>query len=392
MRKRLTEVCLLSLVLVCLPDSLMAENLIVRSTSGVSVLQSVCRIVGCTVVRSLNDPLSQVFLVNVPNLPRLNAIENIGRALGIVNVEPDQLLNVIDRSSSVTTSTANAYANQPATGIVRASEARKSFGAQGRGVVAVIDTGIDGDHPALRGFMVPGYDYTRDQEGWASETADVGQSTAAVLDGPPFAAFGHGTMVAGVIHMIAPKAALMSLKAFRSDGTGYLSDIVRAVYRAAGTAQVINMSFSTPDYSLELDRALQHAVSRDLIAVSSAGNNGKKMLVYPAALPNTLGIASTDYNDRRSGFSNYGQDLVSLAAPGEMITSTFPYGSYASASGTSFSAPFVSGAMALLIDVRVNLNRDDAKKAVSNAKPIDPDLGAGRLDIYRALEWLRFYR
>jgi len=372
------------------PTSLMAENLIVRCTGGLNVVQAVCRIIGCSVVRGLDDPLSQLFLVSLPNaLSRLPILQSFGRAIGITNIELDQPLNVLRDHSSPIQSTASAYGNQPASTVVRAAEARRSFGAGGRAVVAVIDTGVDGDHPALQGSIVPGYDYTRNEGGWASETADVSQSTAAVLDGPPFAAFGHGTMVAGIVHMVAPQAMIMSLKTFRSDGSGYLSDIVRAIYRAADSARIINMSFSTPDYSAELDRALQFAASKDVISVSSAGNDGRSMLVYPAALSTTLGIASTDYADRRSSFSNYGQDLVSLAAPGETITSTFPYRAYAAGSGTSFSAPFVSGAAALLVDVRVGLSLQEAGKALSKAKPINSDLGAGRLDIYRALQSLQ---
>ena len=393
MRNRVFVFVLSALILLSIPSSLRAENLIVRSLGGLNVVQTLCRVVGCTVVRGLDDPASQVFLVNTTySVKGLPSIENLARAIGISNIEADQLLNVLDGEPALVRSVANAYGNQPAANVVRASEARKEFGAQGRGVVAVIDTGIDGTHPALRGSVVPGYDFTRNESGWASETADVTQSTAAVLDDPHFAAFGHGTMVAGIIHMVAPGALLMPLKAFRSDGSGYLSDIVRAIYRAAGNARVINMSFSTLDYSLELDRALQFAADRDLVAVSSVGNNGRKMKVYPAALPSTLGIASTDYNDRRSNFSNYGDELVSLAAPGENITSTFPYASYAVGSGTSFSAPFVSGAATLLLDLNASLTRSDTAKAVSKAKPVNSDLGAGRLDIYRALQWLRFSR
>jgi subtilisin family serine protease len=111
-------------------------------------------------------------------------------------------------------------------------------------------------------------------------------------------------------------------------------------------------------------------------------------LVYPAALDNVMGVASTDYTDQRSSFSNYGQDLVWVAAPGESIISTYPFGTYAAASGTSFSAPFVSGAAALLLDIRPNSDESQAAQAVSNARKLGPELGNGRLDIYQAISAL----
>src|SRR5207302_7710401 len=115
-------------------------------------------------------------------------------------------------------------------------------------VVAVIDTGVDPSQPVLAGVLTDGYDFTRNRDG-GSEMADVNQSTVAAVDGAPPAwvnqstvacvdqstvaavddqahvAFGHGTMVAGVVHLVAPNARIMPLKAFGADGTGYTSDI-----------------------------------------------------------------------------------------------------------------------------------------------------------------------
>ena len=91
-------------------------------------------------------------------------------------------------------------------------------------------------------------------------------------------------------------------------------------------------------------------------------------------------------NDTRSSFSNYGQNLVWVAAPGEGIVTLYPYGTYAAAWGTSFSAPFVSGAAALLLDKRGSLNYSIAASAIAHAKPISPELGQGRLDIYLAAQ------
>ncbi len=220
----------------------------------------------------------------------------------------------------------------------------------------------------------------------ASTIAVLDQSTAAVVDNPGYAAFGHGTMVAGIVHLTAPRANIMPLKTFGANGIGYTSDILRAIYFAVQAgARIIQMSFSMPDYSQELKNAIGYAVSRQLTCVASAGNDGKNTMVYPAGLNNVMGVGSTDLFDKRSSFSNYGNNLVWVAAPGEGIISTYPMGTYAAGWGTSFSAPFVSGSAALLLQLQPGTNESTASAAVANAKPVGQGLGKGRLDAYRAL-------
>ena len=98
-----------------------------------------------------------------------------------------------------------------------------------------------------------------------------------------------------------------------------------------------------------------------------------------------IGVASTTNIDTRSTFSNYGQPQVWIAAPGEGIVTTYPWKTYAAAWGTSFSAPFVSGAAALLLDVSAAAGESEAAQALAHAKPITSDLGNGRLDLYQAI-------
>jgi len=212
-----------------------------------------------------------------------------------------------------------------------------------------------------------------------------------VLDGnDQYAAFGHGTMVMGVIHLVAPTAQLLPLKTFKADGTGFLSDILRAIYYAVqNNANVINMSFDTQTSSRELENALDYARQNNVIGAASAGNEGQSappLNVYPAQWQDdVMGVASTSDQDTRSSFSNYGNEIVWVAAPGEAIVSTYPFSTYAAGWGTSFSAPFVSGGSSLLLNKQANTNESQAAAAVAHALPLGPDMGHGRLDLVQAL-------
>ena len=433
--KRMNFRMLIGLLLLnCLPAiPLQASNrFIVRVNGGLQGIRVVCVLVGCNVAEGMDGPLGQVFLVtNSSAVPATTFLSTILRQPGVVDAELDLVASLSDTGYTAPpalfdsapieyfgTNVPHGYVNQPATQIVRLSNTQTAFGVKGAGTVAVIDTGVDPNHPVLRNVLVPGYDFTRNQNGEGDETGDVlfsrspiatsqpswvspngtalvDQSTVAVVDGnPAYRDFGHGTMVAGVIHLVAPGAMLMPLKAFGSDGTGYTSDIIRAVYWAIqNNANIINMSFNLAAYSTELKNAVDYATLRGVICVAAAGNQGEDILVYPAALPNVIGVASTTNDDQRSSFSNYGQDLVWIAAPGEGIVTTYPFGTYAAAWGTSFSAPFASGAAALMLDYGGSLltdilifqNQSDSAKALSHAQPINPDLGHGRLDSYEAL-------
>src|SRR6266550_595729 len=246
-----------------------ADNrVIVRTTLGLQGLQAFCSglplLQNCTVVGGLDGTLNQLFLVTTP-LDVTTFLNLLSATPGIVDAEADQLLSLNSLNQVTTTSPAglsdttpvsysgttvwDGYVNQPAANIVRVSQAQSTFHVTGTGIVADIDTGVDPNHPVLQPVLLPGYDFTRNQPGGSVMTdftgtppsgntgniAQVNQSTAAVLDQSTaavldcnqqtpcqYAAFGHGTMVMGVIHLVAPQAQLLPLKAFSSDGTGDL--------------------------------------------------------------------------------------------------------------------------------------------------------------------------
>src|SRR5258708_21045905 len=139
-------------------------------------------------------------------------------------------------------------------------------------------------------------------------------------------------MVMGVIHLVAPKAQLLPLKAFHSDGTGLLSDILRAIYYAVqNSASIINMSFDTKTNSPELKNALDYANQLNVISAASAGNDGQgpPLLGYPPALQSDVKGASARGTtsltiDTRPTFSNFGNPAVWGAAPRESLIHTSP--------------------------------------------------------------------
>lgn len=404
---------------------------IVQTTGGLSSVLNLCNLLGCQVQGSLDGQVNKTFLVTSSNNLVVNlvngAVNLVESLLGIVSIEADHILplpqpglqnipyGLYDTSpvSYYGTVVWHGYATQPAAQIIRLQDAQNGFRIGGTGIVALIDTGVDPNHPVLQPVLLQGYDFTRNQPG-ASEWLDLNgmqngnsqgqnqqagfvqqstaavldQSTAAVLDGSPYVAFGHGTMTAGLVHLVAPQAKLLPLKAFSANGTGYLSNIVAALYYATQNhANVVNMSFDLSSSSPSLQNAVSYAYKAGVVLVAAAGNESTNARVYPAAMNGqVVGIASTSDSDSRSSFSNYGSADVWIAAPGENIVSTYPGGTYGSESGTSFSSPIVAGTVALMLSAKQSaLNQSQAASALSHAIVLTPDLNHGRLDAYQAV-------
>lgn len=283
----------------------------------------------------------------------------------------------------------SGYADQQAAVAVRLPEAHTV--SCGGGIVALLDTGVDPEHPLLAGALVPGYDFLVDEAGVASEWSGLDQSLRPIVEqalapaaaaslaaavagqgdavlGDPIApildqsvrpivedlhlpaAFGHGTMVAGLVRLTAPGARLMALRVFDATGSGDSYAVVRAIYYAVDHgAAVINMSFSLAAPSKELREAVAYARRRGATTVAAAGNRGERTLVFPAGYAATIGVAASTDSDELADFSNFGAQLAVVAAPGAGVVSAFPGGLHAAGWGTSFSTPFVSGVAALLV-------------------------------------------
>jgi subtilisin family serine protease len=425
--KRLGVLGFLVLMLISFnaPAAEAQTRLIIRDSLGLPGINLSCLLAGCKVVTGLGDPDGQLFLVTFP--PILNPVTSLLRLslqTNILSIEIDQQVNTQQAYADSTpayltdkqpvsyygTTVWHGYVTQPAAQLIRMNQAHTSFNAAGSGVtVAVIDTGVDPTHPVLKGVVLTGYDFTRNVSG-GSERVDVNaspdtssgstgevnqrtvavldQRTVAVLDGTQYSAFGHGTMTAGLVHLVAPQAKILPLKAFHSDGTGYNSDVLRAIYYAVSHgANVMNMSFDYSTYSPELARAIKYANGKGVVSVASAGNDGQRKVVYPGALPGVVNVASTSNNDIQSTFTNYGAPPVWIAAPGEGVVTTYPWGTYAAGWGTSFSTPLTAGTAALMLGANGGCTSSSKiPLGLAAADYIgDIDLGFGRLDSYQSV-------
>lgn len=258
-------------------------------------------------------------------------------------------------------------------------EQGKEPGGSNSVLVAVIDTGVDYDHPDLKNNMwinsreIPGNNIDDDDNGYVDDI--YGIDTIAHTSNP-MDDHGHGTHVAGIIAGsnnnqgivgIAYNSKIMAVKAGMASGYFTQASIAEAIYYAyENGADVINMSFGGSAISIAVQDALMTAYTRSIL-VASAGNSGLPnepiagwfgpvVPNYPAALSYVIGVMSVNQNGVESGFSNwdskaFNQIEYEVYAPGEQILSTLPNNSYASWSGTSMSAPFVSGVAALLRSV-----------------------------------------
>ena len=285
-------------------------------------------------------------------------------------------------------------------------------------VVAVIDTGIDYNHPDLAaniwrnpgetGLDANGHDkatngidddgngYVDDVIGWDFVNADD----------DPFDDFFHGTHVAGTIGAlgnngigvigVCPVVRLMPLKFLDSDGYGTTADAISAVLYAASfvdangnkIVRLSNNSWGGGGFSQALQDAIQ---SYGALFVAAAGNGGSTNLSYPAGynLPNVVSVAATDHKDLLASFSNYGS-WVQLAAPGVDVVSTLPGNTYGLLSGTSMATPHTCGALALLRSQHLDWDNAALKARILATVDVKSSLAGrvstdGRLNIGSAL-------
>jgi subtilisin family serine protease len=239
-----------------------------------------------------------------------------------------------------------------------------NFGTSSSVVVAVIDTGIDYNHPDLAANIwtntdeVAGNGIDDDSNGYID---DIRGWNFINETNNPMDDHGHGTHVAGTVGAVgnngigvvgvAWNVKLMALKFLNASGSGNLSDAVEAIdYARVNGAKIINASFGGGGFSNAMQTAIQRFQNAGGIFVAAAGNSAQNNAVvasYPANYPGVISVAASTSTDTLASFSNYGTN-VHIAAPGQGIRSTLPGNRYGNMNGTSMAAPHVAGALALL--------------------------------------------
>jgi thermitase len=223
----------------------------------------------------------------------------------------------------------------------------KNYGAGIK--VAVLDTGIDLNHPVFSGRLAPSAEWKDFIDNDATPQEVSGSS------------YGHGTAVAGIVLQVAPRATILPIRVLNGEGVGDTDDIASAINWAVQKgAKVINLSLGTNVQATALQSWVGYALSQGVYVVASSGNSGDGNITYPAADALTityggvnrsqylLSVGSVNNSGSRSSFSTYGTALK-LLAPGEQVFTAFPNNQVGHATGTSFAAPQVSGLVALAL-------------------------------------------
>lgn len=276
-------------------------------------------------------------------------------------------------------------------------------------IVMVIDSGIDYNHPDLAANMwqnpgeIPGDGIDNDGDGWVDDVYGIDPRNN---DGDPLDDNGHGTHVAGTIGAVGNNAQgvsgvnwnvrLMACKFLGADGTGSTSGAIQCLqYAVSKGVRLTNNSWGGGGYSQALADAIRAAGVAGQLFVVAAGNetaNNDRSPFYPCAydLSNILCVASTDKDDLRSGFSNFGVSTVHLGAPGSSILSTLRGGGYGLMSGTSMATPHVAGVAALILAQNPGLSPLEVKqRMLMGGDPVASLMGrtstGQRLNAHRAL-------
>ncbi|MBI5402171.1 MAG: S8 family serine peptidase [Ignavibacteriae bacterium] len=282
-------------------------------------------------------------------------------------------------------------------------------------IIGVIDSGLDFLHPDLKGSYkinygeIPGNGIDDDNNGYVDDY--LGWNFSGNNNNPADDnIFSHGTAVTGVLTAgfnngigmasIAPACKVLVMKTFDAQGFGYDNDVASAVlYAVSRGVKVINMSFGDYVYSSLLRDVIRFAYSKNIVLVSSAGNDNSDVLHYPSAFDEVISVGASDINDNKASFSAYGE-TVDLFAPGYQILSASRLGKgssefnndYAYINGTSFSAPLVSGISALLLSKNKNLTNEEIRGILVSTTDYFPGQGSwnhlhssGRLNALNAV-------
>ena len=346
-------------------------------------------------ITAQNPPINSFVIKLAPNLTMHDAGEFLRSLPGVRYVEPNYL------AFAFATPNDPSFSQQYGPQRIQANLAWDIWQPQRTVYIAIIDTGIDSNHPDLTNKM------RRHNNGMVYGWNTLNNTTNALDDN------GHGTHCAGIAAAeinngvgIAGVAAwnpnvansrayvqLMPVKVLSSSGSGSLDAVARGITWAADNgAHILSLSLGAGSGAQQLQDAVNYAWNRGCLVVVAAGNGGSSSPQYPAYYTNCIAVAATDSSDRLASFSQYGS-WVDIAAPGVGILSTIPNSRYASYDGTSMACPHVAGAAAVLWSHNPSLTNAQLRAALeTNVDPYQPLSGrtlapnAGRVNVYRALQ------
>ncbi|WP_245830976.1 S8 family peptidase [Sediminibacillus massiliensis] len=246
--------------------------------------------------------------------------------------------------------------------------------------IAVLDTGVDYNHPDLDGKTIRGYDFI-DNDYTPQDLNGHGTHVA----GTAAAETNNGTGVSGM----APNTAILAVRVLDASGNGSLADIADGIrYAADAGAEVINLSLGCDCNTRTLENAVDYAWSQGATVIAAAGNDGVSTTFEPASYSNVIAVGAVDRYDRRASFSNYGA-WVDVTAPGVDIAATVPNRGYAYMSGTSMASPHVAGLAGLL----AGQGRSNSEIRQAIEQTADPISGTGsyfehgRINSYNAVRY-----
>jgi thermitase len=346
-------------------------------------------------ITAQNPPIQSFVIKLAPNLTMQDAGEFLRTIPGVRYVEPNYL------AFAFATPNDPRYSQQYGPQRIQANLAWDIWQPQRTVYIAIIDTGIDSNHPDLTNKM------RRHTNGAVYGWNTLNNTTNALDDN------GHGTHCAGIAAAeinngvgIAGVAAwnpnvansrayvqLMPVKVLSASGSGSYDSVARGITWAADNgAHILSLSLGGAGGSQQLQDAVNYAWNRGCLVVVAAGNGASSSPQYPAFYTNSIAVAATDSSDRLASFSQYGS-WVDIAAPGVGILSTIPNNSYTAYDGTSMACPHVAGAAAVLWSHNGSLTNAQLRSALeTNVDPYQPFSGrtiapnAGRLNVYRALQ------
>jgi subtilisin family serine protease len=316
-----------------------------------------------------------------PDIPRAEPHRHLETPEGVQLSIPDLGL----------TADVQDYEQQPAAGTVKTTPAHGRY--TGAGItVAIIDTGMAFDHPLTTDLInTPGADFIGGDGTGRSQPNDSDDDGDTVAD----ESLHHATFVAGLVHLAAPDARILPVRALETDGKGTTFSVADAIrYAVDQGADVINLSQSMLHDAEPVEDAIEDAVDSGVVVVAAAGNRGEPIVddsidngckSFPAYRDEVIAVAAVDQDGVKAPFSDFGPD-VDLSAPGVDLLSTYDM-DFAGWSGTSFAAPLVAGAAALILEKYPCMTPDEVRGLLmqtaqpDNNPALTGQMGAGILDL-----------